>query len=131
MEVIIFDGFWSIDDVKSLPNYIFIFGDNDVKRGKRGQAIIRDEVNAMGIPTKKEPTNRITSFYKDTEYDDNIKKIDLAIDAILSEVKDKNYDGIVLPKDGFGTGLAKLNVYAPKTLEYIQSRIEELINSKR
>lgn len=131
MEVIIFNGFWTIEDVKSMPNYLFIFGDNDIKRGKRGQAIICGEPNAMGIPTKKEPNNKITSFYRDVEYNENIRKIDQAINAILCEVTNKNYDGIVLPKDGFGTGLAKLNIYAPKTLEYIQSRINELVNSQK
>lgn len=126
MEVIIFEGFWTIEDVRLMPNYIFIFGDNDLKYGKRGQAIIRDEPNSMGMPTKKEPNNRITSFYIDDEYDENIKKIDQAINSILCEVKNKKYTGIVLPKDGFGTGLAKLSIYAPKTLEYIKLKINEL-----
>lgn len=126
MEAIIFEGFWTIEDVRSMPNYLFIFGDNDLKYGKRGQAIIRDEPNSMGIPTKKEPNNRITSFYTDSEYDENIRKIDQAINSILCEVKNKKYTGIVLPKDGLGTGLAKLSIYAPKTLEYIQSKINEL-----
>ena len=76
MEIIIFDGFWTVSDVKMAPDYLFIFGDNDIQKGKGGQAIIRDEPNTFGIPTKKQPNNNLNSFYYDVEYDQNIKKID-------------------------------------------------------
>jgi hypothetical protein len=123
MEVCTFNGFWTIEDVREYSDYLFIFGDNDVKKGKRGQAIIRDEPNAAGIPTKKFPTNMSTSFYSDREYEKNIIKIDKAIENILFRVKNEGYKGVMLPKDGLGTGLAKLNVYAPKTLEYLNNKI--------
>jgi hypothetical protein len=53
MIVKIFQEFWSIIDAKNNGDFLFIFGDNDKKIGKKGQAIIRDEINAYGIPTKK------------------------------------------------------------------------------
>jgi hypothetical protein len=40
MEIIIFEGFWNIDDVQELNEYLFLFGDNDIGRGKGGQAVI-------------------------------------------------------------------------------------------
>jgi len=126
MEVCIFDGFWTVEDVRDYPEYLFIFGDNDVNMGKKGQAIIRDEPNAAGIPTKKFPNFAQSSFYTDRDYEQNIIKIDKAIEKILLRVKNEGYKGIVLPKDGLGTGLSKLNVYAPKTFEYLNKKIHEL-----
>ena len=125
MEVCIFNGFWTINDVREYSDYLFIFGDNDVKKGKRGQAIIRDEPNVAGIPTKKFPSNMSSSFYNDIEYQKNIIKIDKAIENILLRVKNEGYKGIILPKDGLGTGLAKLNIYAPKTFEYLNKKIHD------
>ncbi len=124
MEIIIFEGFWNVDDVQEMNEYLFLFGDNDIERGKGGQAIIRDEPNTCGIPTKKYPSYRPDSFYSDEELDENICKIDKAFENVLE--KAKNYKGIVLPKDGFGTGLAELPTRAPKTLEYINKKIGEL-----
>lgn len=125
MEVCTFNGFWTVEDVREHSEYLFIFGDNDVKKGKRGQAIIRDEPNAVGIPTKKFPTNMATSFYTDREYEKNILKIDKAIENLLLRLKSGDYKGIMLPRDRLGTGLAKLDVYAPKTLEYLNKKIDE------
>ncbi len=124
MIVKIFKGYWTINDVRNMSDYLFVFGDNDIKVGKGGQAIIRDEPNTIGIPTKKYPNNKTSSFYYDTEYNENIIKIDNAINNIIK--KSNNYKGIILPEDGFGTGLAKLHINAPKTLEYINKRIIEL-----
>lgn len=123
-KIIIFNGFWTIDDVNKNPHALFVYGDNDVHIGKGGQAIIRDCVNAIGLPTKKYPNNQPTSFYTDLEYYDNIKKIDNAINQIINA--SQKYDYVVLPRDGFGTGLAKLKENAPETLNYINQRIEVL-----
>lgn len=125
MEIIIFEGFWTVEDIEEMSEYLFLFGDNDIKKGKGGQAIIRDYSNTIGIPTKKLPNNHPDSFYYDTEYDENIKKIDNAFEEVIK--KAKLYKGIVLPKDGFGTGLARLKYFAPKTLEYINCKVEELV----
>ena len=124
MKTIIFEGFWTIGDVRQMSEYLFIFGDNDQKKGKKGQAIIRDEPNTMGIPTKKAPNFHPSSFYTDAEYEQNIKKIDAAIQHILETVKIHNYKGVVLPANGFGTGLAKLSTHAPKTLAHINTQIK-------
>jgi hypothetical protein len=126
-KIIIYNGFWSIDDVRKMNDYLFIYGDNDIKKGKLGQAIIRDEPNTIGIPTKKLPSNNKNAFYYDDEYDTNIKKIDVAIENIIIKLNNnKNYKGIVLPEKGLGIGLAKLNIYAPLTLKYLCLKIEEL-----
>lgn len=84
MEIKIFKGYWTINDVKKMSDYLFVFGDNDIKLGKGGQAIIRDEPNTIGIPTKKYPNNKSNSFYYDTQYEQNIIKIDRAINNIIT-----------------------------------------------
>jgi hypothetical protein len=59
----------------------------------------------------------------------NKHKIDAAFDLIIKRLKTENFEGIVLPENGFGTGLAKLDLYAPLTLQYIQFKTEELVKS--
>ena len=114
--------------VKSNPSYLFIFGDNDIKVGKGGQAIIRHESNTAGIPTKKLPNNKESSFYNDDEYDSNVEKIDIAIKIIKQRIFNSNpkYEAIVFPVDGLGTGLANLPIVAPLTFKYLVEQIEIL-----
>lgn len=125
-QVSIFKGFWGIKDTKKYCKYLFIYGDNDIRQGKGGQAIIRDCKNAAGIPTKKLPSLDQKSFYTDKEYDENKEKIKNAIKLIIKKVKKCNYKGIILPKDGLGTGLAELPKRAPKTFKYLLKKIEKL-----
>ena len=109
-----------VKDLKENPDKVYLFGDNLLGKGKKGQAIIRDEANAFGISTKKKPSTTDDSYFTDDEYDSNVKAIKDAFDKIP---KDKD---IVVPMDGLGTGLAKLKEKAPKTFAYLQSAIKEL-----
>lgn len=128
MKVITFTGFWTIDDTKKYSDFIFIFGDNNIRTGCKGQAIIRYEPNAYGIPTKKYPNNSLISFYNDNEYNDNVKRIDTAINNVIAALSNKknNYIGIILPENGLGTGLADLPNKAPKTYNYLENAIKRL-----
>lgn len=119
----IFKGYWSVSDCDNMPKALFVFGDNDIKKGCGGQAIIRYCDNAFGIPTKKYPNHRISSYYADVDYDDNIKKIIFAIENLIKKTAD--YDLIMFPENGFGTGLSKMQLYAPKTLAYMNSIIKD------
>ncbi len=123
-KILIFKKFWTVDDVTKHRDWLFVYGDNNIKRGRGGQAIIRDEPNSIGIPTKKYPSNHPNSFYNDDDFDDNTKRIDEAISQILSE--SKKYNKIILPADGFGTGLARLPVCAPKTYQYLVSAVDNM-----
>lgn len=120
-----FKGYWTIDDVNKRQHCLFIFGDNDAQFGKGGQAIIRDLQNAVGIPTKKYPTNHPTSFYSDMDLEENKKKISRAINHII-KISDQ-YEYIIFPEDGLGTGLADLPNKAPKTFEFLQFEIQRLV----
>ena len=113
----IFKGNWTIEDVNNNPNKIFVFGDNNAREGKGGQAIIRGLKNTAGIRTKKLPNNKASSFYRDSDFDDNRKKI---LEDIMT-IKNYMLFGytIVLSENGYGTGLARLKEYAPKTFEFL------------
>ena len=111
---------YSVQDVQNNSNKIFIFGDNTLKRGKGGQAVIRNEPNAFGIATKLKPSNAEGSFMTDVDLDLNKQRIN-------SDIKDIKRDGrdVVFPKDGLGTGLAQLKIKAPKTYEFLVQRLQE------
>lgn len=123
--VFFFNGNWTIDDVRKLKAFLFVFGDNDIHSGTGGQAIIRKEPNTIGIPTKKYPASDEGSFYSDVEYKINKLKIDDAFQQLEEKMVD--YKGVIFPKAGLGTGLSDLKNKAPKTFLYLQSRIDEFI----
>ena len=120
----IFKGFWTESDVLNNPDWLFIFGDNNVQLGCGGQAVIRNCSNAMGIPTKKYPSNHRKSFYSDNEISDNRERIANAIELIKEA--STSYKYVIFPRDGFGTGLARLEEVAPKTNEYLKGEVADL-----
>lgn len=54
--------------LRSHTNEIFVFGDNLVRVGRGGAAILRDETNTYGFITKKRPDHMDDSYYKPLEY---------------------------------------------------------------
>lgn len=60
------------EDLDKNPNWIFVFGDNEDRRGYGGAAILRDHPQAYGFITKKHPDNRDSSFYTPKEYINNV-----------------------------------------------------------
>jgi len=125
--VIYFRGWWKDSDLQKNPTHLFVFGDNDIEKSKGGQAIIRDEPNAMGIPTKKLPSLRKGSFYTDDDLEENKKNINNAIYKILLEFLSKDYDTLVFPEDGLGTGYAQLQVRAPETYKYLTAKVNAIV----
>ena len=110
--------------LRANPDTVYLFGDNIAGKGKAGQAVIRDEPNAYGIPTKHEPNNKETSFFSDRDFEKFTKaKIDEAFARIPEGAN------VVYSTDGIGTGLAQLPSRAPKTYEYIMAKLKELAGS--
>lgn len=109
---------YTLELVRKNPDCLFVFGDNLHGVGKGGQAIIRDEPNSYGIPTKKAPSSTINSFFSDDELEENINQINSAISSIPTSFK-----CVVFPEDGLGTGLAELPQRAPKTYAHLISAI--------
>lgn len=95
--------------LRSNPDKIFVFGDNMKKFGKGGQAIIRDEPNAFGIPTKRYPSKDDWAYFSDKE-----DEMTCVTDS-LRELYKVGLSGkvIVFPCAGVGTGLAKLEEKSP------------------
>ena len=111
---------FTIDLTRENEDLIYVFGDNLLKTGTAGQAVIRGEENAFGIPTKKEPSVDAGAYMNDAELKQNKKAIDTAIQEILAQGK-----SVVFPQEGLGTGLAQLKQRAPKTYSYLK---KELLN---
>lgn len=111
---------YSPADAQAAPDKVFVFGDNMQERGKAGQAIIRDEPNAIGIPTKWAPArNEQAYFGQDAEAEK--AAITAAVDRII-EAKEAGKT-VVMPQDGVGTGLAQLEQRAPEVWAHLQSEL--------
>jgi hypothetical protein len=128
MTVYTFSGFYTVDLVRAHPDKYFIFGDNTLGFGKGGQAIIRDEPNAIGIPTKWKPDNTPDAFFQAGDAE-ALKKVSAKIVAVQELIK--NGHSVVWPvtADGhssLGLGLARLNETAPDIYELIDGQLQLL-----
>jgi hypothetical protein len=126
MKIEIFNGEWTLEDVKKQSDKVFVFGDNNARVGKGGQAIIRDLPNSVGIRTKKGPSTKPAAYYNDNEFESNKKNI---LEDVLN-VKEIAISGktIVFSSGGYGTGLASLKQKAPKTFDYLNFLLKEHFN---
>jgi hypothetical protein len=126
MKIEIHKGNWKIEDVKNNSNKLYVFGDNNARMGKGGQAIIRDLPNVIGIRTKKGPSKKAAAYYKDSEFQQNSYNI---LEDIL-KIKKEAMDGmtIVFAEGGYGTGLSSLKIKAPKTFEYLCQQLKDHFN---
>lgn len=124
---------YSRELIRNHPEAIFVFGDNMFRQGMGGQAqAARYETNALGIVTKKSPDHTNEAFfytpelkyYKWASYND--------FNLLHMYAADK-YD-IVIPEDGIGTGLSRLQETAPNILNYIEEEflfvVKLALNSK-
>lgn len=109
---------------------IFVFGDNLYRYGLGGQAKeLRGEPNCIGVVTKYAPNNDYSSFFRD-RYTDQIKQhIRKDLNNVIAAYIERKSQGqpvhvCFLP---LGTGLAKMHIYAPKTLEWLNITIDSLI----
>lgn len=117
---------FSVAELRAHPDTLYIFGDNLAERGMRGQAVIRGQLNAMGIPTKKAPSMRDSAFFDDIQLEFNVLRIEEAIVQIERRVaNDENIKRVVFPADGLGTGLAQLATRAPKTAAELDRLVGE------
>jgi len=112
--------------VREHRDHIFLFGDNLARRGFGGQAAqMRAEPNAIGIPTKKLPSNAEEAFFTDTEFEQNKAAIDRAFES-LSRMSSAVEQVVVVPTEGLGTGRAQLESRAPLTFSYLQECLRNL-----
>jgi hypothetical protein len=114
-------------EVRRSHKFLFVFGDNDIKKGMKGQATIRDCPNSAGVPTKHVPSNSEGSFYNDANYEANKHKIMVAIRQLVAKFIENDYEMLVIPMDGLGTGLAALPARAPRTYNALCLAFEMLV----
>ena len=72
--------------LKVHTNHIFVFGDNTIRKGKKGAASLRDNANTYGFITKKLPDNKDSSFYRPKEYSIIYNR---EINNLISVIKEK------------------------------------------
>jgi hypothetical protein len=104
-------------DIQANRNSLYVFGDNLTRTGFGGQAKhMRGEGNSIGVATKVLPT-----------YDANAFMCDAHSPEVLSDIKrveeefyDGGYEYLVIPEDGIGTGLSRLNETAPNLFGIIE-----------
>lgn len=113
-------------DIQANPNLLYIFGDNLDRVGMGGQAKeMRGEPNAFGIATKRAISH---SYPRDYFFDHEIDArpiLEKEFERLHEILKQEEFEAIVLPLEGIGTGLARLPTNAPKLLEYINSKLIE------
>jgi len=110
----------TVEDARANPDIIFVFGDNLIGKGKRGQAVIRDEPNAMGIPTKRLPSMNDNAFFGQ-----DIAEEKAAITTAINKIMAARESGknVIFPEDGVGTGLANLQEKSPEVHAHLQSEL--------
>jgi hypothetical protein len=114
-------------DLRNNPHKAYLFGDNIKKRGYGGQAKeMRGEPNAIGIPTKLLPSKHKEAYFNDEK---DFAYVTILIYNILQDLKNSDFQIVVIPEDGIGTGLARLDKTAPRIFEYLQKQLEELENA--
>lgn len=107
----------SVDLLRQNPDAVGVFGDNLEKWGKAGQAVIRHESNAHGIPTKRRPSMDPDAFFSDQ--DSEIEAVAGALRGLLMDMKSGKR--ILVPRAGIGTGLARLPEKSPKIYVLIRT----------
>lgn len=126
-QIVIWPGYWTPQEVKCLPDALFVFGDNIIRTGRGGQACIRHCKNSIGIATKKAPTRDRDAYFTDRHQEKWKRKIELDIQHLLHAIKhgEKKYKYLVFSQAHLGTGLAKLHLKAPKLYAWLQQRLRE------
>lgn len=102
----------SIELVRNHPDKIFVFGDNLQRRGLAGQAVIRCEANAFGVPTKRAPSMVQTAFFSDQP-----DEFAAVLDALRRLYVISREKPVVFPAAGLGTGLAQMATRSPRLYE--------------
>lgn len=102
--------------LRNHKNHIFVFGDNTIRKGYGGAALLRDENNTYGFITKKYPNNLDTSFFKPQEY---LSRLDVEMTRLENCIKSNPSRVFLISK--LGAGLANRygiwNLIQPRLIE--------------
>ena len=112
--------------VKANPNKLFVFGDNMLRYGNGGQAIIRDLPNTLGIVTKREPRTGKGAYFSDADDEMDIMLQDIRKLWLISRCN--VFTHIVFPSKGIGTGMAHMKSKSPMLYKMMKNKLETYFN---
>lgn len=133
IKVIIWDHWWTREEVQQHPDKLFIFGGNVLQDRVQTiprvpsttQAVIRGLPNTWAIPTKWTSATDYLAYFDGQrdlhDFKEFLHKVNFHLQFRL-----QMYKAIVLPKDGIGTGKAMLKEKAPKCWELLQEFLRPL-----
>lgn len=108
-------------DLQSNPGILYIFGDNEIRRGLGGQAKeMRGEPNAVGVATLAAPG----TFWTENDTRRQCFVIDTDLSRIIPNLLLNQ--PVIWPADNIGTGLAHLDRLAPTTFAHLLARRNQL-----
>lgn len=113
-EIIVTSNWYTPQLIASNQTSLFVFGDNLLRVGKGGQAIIRDLPNTYGVATKAAPSMDESAFFNDLK-DLHLKQLETDLGMLKEICNSGVYSQVVFPINGLGSGLSKLKEKAPKT----------------
>jgi len=125
MNVEIQESWYSLKECAENPKKLYIFGDNTIRVGMGGQAMIRPAKNSIGIATKMLPSNAKDAFFSDTTEQAWILAGDIA--DMFQAFEDGGYDILVLPADGLGTGLSQMPEKSPELFKWLNQSLSNLL----
>ncbi|MBB4657523.1 hypothetical protein [Parvularcula dongshanensis] len=106
-------------DLRANRHVWYVFGDNEARTGKGGQAReMRDEPNAIGIATKRTPSRADDAYWSDKDYSRNVACLEHDFRSVAAALR--RGELVVWPLDGIGTDRADLANRAPRTFEKLQ-----------
>lgn len=115
-------------DLQANPGNLYVFGDNEARRGLGGQAkACRGEPNAIGVATKKAPSMAESAMWSDADFDRCAAIIDADMEPLFKHARSGGV--VVFPAAGIGTGLSQLPQRAPRLMDHIRQRVRELQSS--
>lgn len=117
---------YSIEQLRAHPKWMFLYGDNVTRKGLGGQAgACRYQSNAIGVRTKWAPSMRPQAFFGDNDYERCAVMIDEDLQQAFAHVAVGLV--VVVPMNGIGTGYAHLEDRAPRLFQHLQARIKTLV----
>jgi hypothetical protein len=123
---VIFVNHYTRSIIKKNPETIFVFGDNMIETGLKGQAKeARGEPNSVGIPTKWLPSGEQAAYFLDTHKQAVFPKIINKFAEIREHLA--NGRNVVFPAAPLGSGYAKLDEKAPEIYKKMNLTVEHLV----
>ncbi|HYD29218.1 hypothetical protein [Brevundimonas sp.] len=112
-------------DVRRRRDCVFVFGDNDTRKGRGGQAhACRGEPNTIGVRLRKHAGDHPSACWTDEEFAENRAKIDEDVRAIRAALEAGKT--VVFPKGGLGSGSIPIEEAAPNTARYLLEQLAAL-----